>query len=76
VPEIVDDGETGFVCETDDEMVEAVGRLGRVDRHACRRTFERRFSVEHMADAYEAVYERACGDVDEPLELPRFASAD
>jgi len=76
VPEIVDEGETGFVCETDDEMVEAAGRLGRIDRHACRRTFERRFSVEHMVDAYEAVYERACGAGEEPAELPRFASGD
>jgi glycosyltransferase involved in cell wall biosynthesis len=59
VPELLAHGTTGFVCETEDEMVAAVRRLPEIERRACRAEFERRFSVEAMADAYLRVYERA-----------------
>jgi glycosyltransferase involved in cell wall biosynthesis len=58
VPEIVRDGVTGFVCDTEDEMVAAVGRLDTISRSACRADFERRFTVERMVDEYLAVYAR------------------
>ncbi len=60
VPEVMTDGHTGFVCETEDEMVAAIGRLGAIDRRACRREFERRFAVNVMAQKYIDVYERVC----------------
>src|SRR5438876_906293 len=44
VPEGIDQGRTGFVCDTVDEMVAAVGRLGEIDRATCRAEGERRFS--------------------------------
>ena len=58
VPEVIADGETGFVCDDEDEMVEAVGRLDQIDRARCRAEAERRFSSAAMADRYEAVYAR------------------
>ncbi len=56
VPEVVQDGVTGFICETEDELVEAVKRVPELDRRTCRAEAERRFSPDAMATAYEAVY--------------------
>jgi glycosyltransferase involved in cell wall biosynthesis len=58
VPEVVDDGVTGFVCRNADEMVHAVNALPTIDRRECRRAAERRFSAAAMTDAYEALYEQ------------------
>lgn len=58
VPEVVDDGVTGFVRDDLDGFVEAVGRVGEIDPRACRRAVEERFSVEHMVDRYEELYRR------------------
>jgi glycosyltransferase involved in cell wall biosynthesis len=56
VPEIVQDGVTGFVVDGIDEAVAAVGRLPTLDRALVRRSFERRFSAERMAKDYVATY--------------------
>lgn len=56
VPEIVVDGVTGFVCNTFTEMVASVERVRGLDRAACRRSVEQRFSTAAMTDGYEAVY--------------------
>jgi glycosyltransferase involved in cell wall biosynthesis len=58
VPEVVADGETGFVCQSLDEMVAAVERVPIIDRMSCRRRVEQLFSVCQMADGYEDVYAR------------------
>ena len=58
VPEVVEHGRTGFLGESLVELVEAVKRIGEIDRAECRRHVERRFSVARMADDYEAVYRR------------------
>ncbi|HLZ31660.1 MAG TPA: glycosyltransferase family 4 protein [Chloroflexota bacterium] len=58
VPEIVDDGVTGFIRDTEDELVDAVKRIADLDRARCRADVERRFSPAAMTDAYEEVYER------------------
>jgi glycosyltransferase involved in cell wall biosynthesis len=58
MPELIDDGVTGFLVDSFDEAVAAIGRLGEIDRHACRRAVEERFTVERMADDYLALYER------------------
>jgi glycosyltransferase involved in cell wall biosynthesis len=59
VPEIIEDGRTGFIADTVDELVEAVKRIDTIDRVECRRQVERRFSVPRMVDDYEALYRRA-----------------
>jgi glycosyltransferase involved in cell wall biosynthesis len=56
VPEIIEDGVNGFIVGNVDEAVEAVARLHEIDRHACRATFDARFTVERMADDYVSLY--------------------
>jgi glycosyltransferase involved in cell wall biosynthesis len=61
VPEVIEDGVTGFICSSEQEMVAAVGRLGEIDRAHCRDEAERRFSPLAMAKAYERLYEQLLG---------------
>ena len=56
-PEIVDDGVTGFLCDDEDALTEAVCRVGTIDRRACRRSAEQRFDRRRMAADYLRVYE-------------------
>ncbi|MBV9538762.1 MAG: glycosyltransferase family 4 protein [Acidisphaera sp.] len=58
VPEVMDDGVTGFVVDGEDEAVTALNCLGQLDRHEVRRTFERRFTARRMAEDYLRVYQR------------------
>jgi len=53
IPEIVEDGVTGFIVKSVEEMAEAVGRLGDIKRSACRQRVEDNFSVKRMIDEYE-----------------------
>jgi glycosyltransferase involved in cell wall biosynthesis len=59
VPEVLHDGETAFIRDSEDELVETVSRLGEIDRGRCRAEAERRFSPAAMAAAYEQVYANA-----------------
>ena len=56
IPEVVDEGVTGFVCEDESGAIEAVRRLDALDRGECRRQFEKRFSNETMAQNYVDAY--------------------
>ena len=56
VPEVVIEGETGFVRDTVEGLAEAVVRVGALDRAACRADCEARFSDRAVVDAYEALY--------------------
>ena len=58
VPEIIDDGETGFIVEGRRAAAEAVRRVGTLDRGRCRAVFESRFTAGRMAREYLAVYRR------------------
>ncbi len=58
VPEVIDPGKTGIIVESMDEAVEAVERVGEINRLGCRRTFEERFSVTRMAQDYVKIYEK------------------
>jgi len=57
VPEVVDEGVSGFIVESIDQAVEAVQRAAKLDRRRVREQFERRFTAERMAREYVAVYE-------------------
>jgi len=57
-PEVIDEGLTGFVVDSVEAAVAAIGKLDQLDRMAVRRRFERRFTAEHMADGYERAYRR------------------
>jgi glycosyltransferase involved in cell wall biosynthesis len=77
VPEVVAEGLTGFVRSTPDELVETVGRIGEIDRHACRRWVARRFSADAMTAGYEGLVRtlavgRRAGRVARPV--PALAS--
>ena len=58
MPEIVRDGESGFLVGGLDEAVAAVGRVEGLDRAAVRASVERRFDVNRMVDDYLALYRR------------------
>jgi glycosyltransferase involved in cell wall biosynthesis len=62
MPELIDHGVTGFLVDTLDEAVEAVGRVAELDRAACRQSVVDRFTVERMADQYLALYRRLIGE--------------
>jgi len=58
VPEIVEHGVAGLIVENEAEAVAAIRRVPSLPRAAVRRGFERRFTVERMADDYLALYRR------------------
>jgi glycosyltransferase involved in cell wall biosynthesis len=58
VPEILEDGLTGFIVESVDEAVCAVERLHELERWQIRRRFEQRFSAERVARDYLTIYRK------------------
>ncbi len=58
VPEIVEDGLTGFVVRTQKQMALAIKKAKTISRAACRERAEKLFSIEKMVRGYERVYER------------------
>jgi glycosyltransferase involved in cell wall biosynthesis len=58
VPEIVEDGVTGFVVNDESEAVAAIRRLGELDRRRIRATFDQRFTARRMAQDYLQHYEK------------------
>jgi glycosyltransferase involved in cell wall biosynthesis len=58
VPEVIDDGRTGFIVESVADAVKAVSRISELDRRTCRKTFEERFDAAQMARQYVEVYSR------------------
>jgi glycosyltransferase involved in cell wall biosynthesis len=52
VPEVVDEGVTGFIVDNEDEAIAAIKRIGELDRQRVRATFERRFTARRMAEDY------------------------
>jgi glycosyltransferase involved in cell wall biosynthesis len=58
VPEVMEDGVTGFVVDRMEQAVAAVERVSDLDRQTCRRVFEERFSAPRMARDYLAIYRR------------------
>jgi glycosyltransferase involved in cell wall biosynthesis len=62
VAEIVEEGLTGFVVDTEQAAVAAVGRLGELSRDLVRHGFTRRFSARRMADDYLEIYDEVIAD--------------
>ena len=61
VPELVEEGVTGFIVDDLNTAVEAVTKVQNLDRHLCRQRFEERFSAKRMARDYLEVYKRILG---------------
>jgi glycosyltransferase involved in cell wall biosynthesis len=60
IPEVVADGITGYVVDSVDHMTAAVKKVaeGAIDRTVCRNYVLEKFSVEQMANGYEAIYRK------------------
>ncbi|HEY4758889.1 MAG TPA: glycosyltransferase family 4 protein [Chthoniobacterales bacterium] len=58
VPEVMEDGVTGFIVRDLDHAVKAVHRIRDLSRSRCRETFDTRFTAERMASDYVDVYDR------------------
>jgi glycosyltransferase involved in cell wall biosynthesis len=69
VPEIMEEGHTGFIVEELEDAVEAVQRVPELSRKRCREVFEQRFTVTRMARDYLQAYKRLIeGKQNETLE--------
>jgi len=69
VPEIVEDGVSGFLVNNVDEAVTAIKNIGAIDRRKCREAFELRFSAKRMAQDYLSIYQRIAKPESETLAL-------
>lgn len=58
VPEIIQGGETGFICNSKEEMIEKMETIDTIKPQACRSWVEKKFSHNAMADAYLSLYRR------------------
>jgi glycosyltransferase involved in cell wall biosynthesis len=56
MPELIKEGETGYLVQNEDEMVETMRRVRTLDRARCRDWVRERFSVGQMIDGYERLY--------------------
>jgi len=61
MPELIEDGVTGFLVDSVDAAVDAIGRIDEIDRAACRAAVSARFTVDIMADRYLALYRSILG---------------
>ncbi len=57
IPEVIKNGETGFVVATQEEMIQAVCQIEKIDRRACRLHALKHFSIDRMVDNYEMIYD-------------------
>jgi glycosyltransferase involved in cell wall biosynthesis len=61
MPELIDDGVTGFLVDSLDAAIDAIARIDQIDRAACRAAVSQRFSVDLMADKYLSLYRSILG---------------
>lgn len=71
MPEIIKDGKTGFLVDSVGEMIEAVRKVNKIDRRACREHVKANFSLKQMAEGYERVYENILADTIPAIRLQR-----
>lgn len=60
--EVVNDGVTGFVVNSETEMIDAVKKISEIDRKNCRAWVEENFSVKKMVDEYEKLYNKLASE--------------
>jgi glycosyltransferase involved in cell wall biosynthesis len=61
MPELVEHGVTGFLVDSVEKAAVAIGRIGEIDRAACRAAVAARFTVDRMADRYLDLYRTLVG---------------
>ncbi|PYX95386.1 MAG: glycosyl transferase [Acidobacteria bacterium] len=69
VPEIIEDGVSGFLVHNVEQAVKAVKRISQIDRRRCRQRFEERFTATRMCNDYLALYERLVNGQSEPITV-------
>ncbi len=69
VPEIIEDGTSGFLVNNVEEAAEALGNIAAIDRKKCRESFELRFSAKRMAHDYLNIYQRIAKPESESIAL-------
>ena len=67
VPEVMEEGRTGFVVTSLEEAIDAVRRVPQLSRARCREVFDQRFTATRMANDYLQVYERIVHQTAEDL---------
>jgi len=76
VPEVIDDGVSGYIVETEEEAVQAIRQLSKLDRSGVRAAFERRFTARRMANDYVENYRKLIADKDkrtgQPVDIDRL----
>jgi glycosyltransferase involved in cell wall biosynthesis len=60
VPEIIEDGVSGFVVDSEIDAIDAIKRIPELDRRRVRESFDRRFTAQRMTRDYVALYEKLC----------------
>ncbi len=60
-PEIVDDGETGFLCQNETQMAARLDQVTQLDRRACPRAVQQRFSQQRMVEEHLDLYAHLLG---------------
>jgi glycosyltransferase involved in cell wall biosynthesis len=67
VPEVIENGVTGFLVRDVKSAVKAVERISKIDRAQCRQRFEERFTLARMTQDYLAIYDRIVRGGPDPL---------
>lgn len=58
IPEVIEDGKSGYIVEDVSGIIEAVANIGNIDRTYCRKYALSKFGVKNMTDGYEEVYNK------------------
>lgn len=75
VPEVIAHGQTGWICETVEDCIAAIEPVSLLDRQGCRNYVIQNFSVQRMADGYEAVYQKIITQQPIPTLRPSMTAA-
>ena len=64
VPEVIENGVTGFIVDSEEDAIQAVRELPLLDRRTVRARFEERFTAVRMARAYETHYRQLVAEAE------------
>jgi glycosyltransferase involved in cell wall biosynthesis len=73
VPEVIEDGMTGFIVDNEDQALAAIADVGRLDRREIRGVFEQRFTARVMARNYQQLYRRLLRGSDDAVVVGQIA---
>jgi len=72
VPEVIDHGKTGFIVQSIEEAVTAVGKIDTISRQHCRDVFTERFTSKCMANGYLDVYKKLIETTNRPDRIAEY----